>query len=85
MIQKKEQLKKLTGTYDEDSNSTFKCYSLSKTNVILFTQEVWVLKFNNKEQIDNTFIQSNTIAQSLLEMHSVCASMAVHVGSLYTV
>lgn len=46
---------------------------------------MWVLKFNNKEQIANTFIQSNTIDRSLLEMHSVCPSVAVHVGSLYTV
>lgn len=27
-----------------------------RTNVILFTQQIWALKFNNKEQIDNTFI-----------------------------
>lgn len=52
---KKEQLKKLTGTFDE---FRIQVLQFSETNVILFTQEMWVLKFNDKEQIDNTLIQS---------------------------
>lgn len=41
----------------------------NKRNIILFTVVIWELKYNNiREQSENTFIKSNTIAWSLVWM-----------------